>query len=97
MYFSVFISMTITHPFNVHDYVLRKNKKNKLKTFNKINKPHKKKVAFKSRLRWNKSSSIIEAFWTGGGGAGGSFSSVFASKILSFVLRTDWSLIFRNI
>ena len=48
---------------SVKFYYLSKSKKNKLKMFNIISKPHKKNMAFKSRLRLN-ISSCIAAFWS---------------------------------
>ena len=48
---------------SVKFYYLSKSKKNKLKMFNMISKPHKKNMAFKSRLRLN-ISSCIAAFWS---------------------------------
>ena len=79
---------TYVHTYiSIKFYYLSKSKKNKLKMFNMISKPHKKNMAFKSRLRLNISSCIV-AFW--------SSPPFVRAKSCDFELivpgREDWNL-----
>ena len=60
---AIYTSIILGTRGTVKFYYLSISKKNKLKMFNMISKPHKKNMAFKSRLRLN-ISSCIAAFWS---------------------------------